>query len=169
MGILLSSPAGNTSEIRNPRVRVASTAEIALRTRVSADPRTVLQALTVPEYLEAWISHPDTHPACTVRASRIADSYRVDFNYRDVLESSVSGFFRMLMPDKVVLAWRRFGVCNEAESLVSILIYTDTEGSLVDLRHTSLPSLAECEWHRKLWRTSLRNLSNLYQAYPASR
>jgi uncharacterized protein YndB with AHSA1/START domain len=168
MGTQLSSPIGSASEVRRDyRTRGAGTAEIALRVHVNADPRRILQALTVPEYLEAWMSHPDNHPACTVRASRIADSYRIDFNCRDLLLSSVTGVFRMLMPDKVVLTWRRFGVCSEAESVVSIVLYADAGGCLVELRHTNLPSLAECDWHRKLWRTSLHSLSYLYQASPA--
>ena len=137
--------------------------EIVISMNIDADKRRVLQALTEPEYLEAWVSHPDCRHGCMVRASRIARSYRIDFVYDEMLASSISGSFRMLESDKLLLTWRRFGVCEEAQSVVNILLQEGGGCSLLELRHIGLPSWAEYEWHEKLWGASLRNFSQLFR------
>ena len=141
----------------------SSATAIAVSIKLGADKRRVLQALTLPEYLEAWISYPGCRRGCIVRASRIACSYRIDFVYDGLLDASISGSFRVLQNDKLLLTWRRFGVCEEAQSVVNILLQGDGCSSLLELRHTGLPSKAEYEWHQKLWGASLRNLSKLFQ------
>lgn len=139
-----------------------SATEIALSMNIEADKRRVLLALTLPEYLETWISYPECRRGCMVRALRIACSYRIDFVYDGLLDASISGSFRMLQDDKLLLTWRRFGVCEDAQSVVNILLQGGGSTSLLELRHTGLPSKAEYEWHQKLWRASLRNLSQLF-------
>jgi uncharacterized protein YndB with AHSA1/START domain len=161
---VLSSVLRAPETRRDPRWESPPPTEIALNAKIDADTARVLQALTVPEYLEAWISHPECKRGCVVRASRIACSYRIDFIYSDMLDSSISGSIRMLQSDKLLLTWRRFGVCEEAQSVVNIVLQGDGGSSLLQLRHIGLPSRAEFEWHEKLWGASLRNLSRLFQS-----
>jgi hypothetical protein len=152
---------------KDPRGEGLLATEIALSVNVDADTRRVLQALTVPEYLETWISHPESKPGCMVRASRIAFSYRIDFLQNEMLEASISGSFRMLQRDKLLMTWRRFGVCEEAQSMVNVLLQGGGGSSLLELRHFGLPSRSEYEWHEKLWGASLRNLRRLFQGRPS--
>jgi hypothetical protein len=161
--VISSMPIGQEIQ-RDARWDGLPPTQIAMSVTVNADTGRVLQALTVPEYLEAWISHPDCKSGCMVRASRIASSYRIDMVYNEMLDSSISGSFRMLQRDKLLLTWRRFGVCEEAQSVVNILLQGSEGSSLLELRHIGLPSRAEYEWHDKLWSASLRNLSQLFQS-----
>lgn len=135
--------------------------DIALQAKINADARCIFHAMTMPEYVEVWMSLPFADGRNCTKAIKVANSYRIDFYRLGELDTSVTGLFKICQTDKIVLTWRKFGVLEEAQSIVNVLIQEASGRSVVTLRHVGLPSLGESRWHTRMWSNSLRKLARL--------
>ena len=142
--------------------RIPRESDIVIQSDIQADPRRVFHAMSMPEYLETWMSLPDPDESCYVIALQRAASYRIDFYRDNILDASITGLFRIYKPDKLLLTWRRFGAQDDAQSVVAILLQGGFNRCLLELRHSGLRTAAESLWHRKMWSVSLRNLAQLF-------
>jgi hypothetical protein len=137
---------------------------IALSITVDADARRISQALTEPEYLEAWIVMPDQSEGSWIVASRKANGYRLDHCRAGRVISSVMGSFLFCHQRKMRLLWQSFGRTDPAESLVDFRIRGKFASSVLELRHTALRSSDEFHWHQELWRASLARLASVLRS-----
>lgn len=137
---------------------------IALSITVDADARRISQALTEPEYLEAWIVMPDRSEDSWIVASRKANGYRLDHCRAGRVMSSVMGSFLFCHQRKMRLLWQSFGRTDMAESLVDFRIRGKFASSVLELRHTAIRSSSEFHWHQELWRASLARLASVLRS-----
>jgi uncharacterized protein YndB with AHSA1/START domain len=137
---------------------------IAISVDLNADTRRICQALTVPEYLEAWIRTPDLPAASQVVASPEPNGYRLDLYVADRVAVSFSGSFLMRRRRKVRLFWRttRRPICSE--SLVDFRVRGNFGSSTLELRQTALASLDEYLWHQEFWKRSLQTLAQILRS-----
>jgi Activator of Hsp90 ATPase homolog 1-like protein len=136
--------------------------DIQMRVGIRADHRRIVDAMTLPEYVEAWMRPTNSDPHTSVAALRIADRFRIDFYRFGALDSSITGSFRIYMHDKLTFTWRRFGPVEDAASIVNVVLQTDNGESLLELHHTGLPSIEEKVWHQRFWQASLSNLALIF-------
>jgi hypothetical protein len=135
---------------------------IAMAVSVIADARRVAQALTVPEYLEAWISMPDQEAGSHIVASQEASCYRLDHYFAGQLRTSITGSCLFCNQRKMRFSWRKEDQAISTESLVDFRLRGNSGGSILEMRHSALPSFDEYLWHQKLWRASLHKLISLF-------
>ncbi len=134
---------------------------IALSIAVDADARRISQALTEPEYLEAWISLPDHAEDSQIVASKRADGYRLDQVRAGRSVASFVGSFLFCHQRKMRLSWHHVAGPEITQSLVDFRIRGNFASSVLELRHTSLPSAREFLWYRQLWGGSLARLAKI--------
>lgn len=150
-----------------PRVRL-SEQRIALQVNVAADRRRIFDALTLPEYIETWLSLPCAHTGCLTIASQADSSYRLDHYAEDGLDLSISGSYRVCRRGKMFFSWRKSRALDGSEflpeSAVQIRLYGDFARSTLCLSHTGYFSEGEYRWHSELWNRSLRKLQQLFPA-----
>jgi hypothetical protein len=137
---------------------------IVLSIVVDADARRISQALTEPEYLEAWISMPDQSEGSRIVASKKANGYQLDHCRTGSVIASIIGSFLFCHQRKMRLSWRNATVPDTAESLVDFRIRGNFASSIIELRHTAFPSAGEFLWHRELWRASLARLASILRS-----
>lgn len=137
---------------------------IALSITVDADARRISQALTEPEYLEAWISMPDQTEGSQIVVSKKPEGYRLDQYRAGRVISSFIGSFLFCHQRKMRLSWRNAAVPDMAESLVDFRIRGNFASSILELRHTALPSASEFLWHQQFWRASLARLASILRS-----
>jgi hypothetical protein len=135
---------------------------ITITVSVVADARRVQQALTVPEYLEAWISLPDQPSGCSIVASQEASCYRLDYYSNGRLTMSIAGACLFCNQRKMRFSWRKENRSIGTDSFVDFRLRNNLSGSILELRHSALPSFEEYLWHQQLWRTSLHKLASLF-------
>jgi uncharacterized protein YndB with AHSA1/START domain len=150
--------SGKQSYIHNP-----PTLDIAMQATIHADGRSIFHALTMPEYIEVWMCLPVVDTRSRVNVLRVSQSYRIDFYRLGELDTSITGLFKICQPDKLLFTWRKFGVLDDAQSVVNIHIQEGSDQSSVKLRHVGLPSFEECRWHRQMWNNSFRKLAGLFE------
>lgn len=137
---------------------------IAMSIDLNADTRRICQALTVPEYLEAWICTPDQPAVSQVVASHEPNGYRLDLYVAGRVAVSFSGSYLMRRRRKMRLFWRTTRKPTCSESLVDFRLRGNFGSSILELRQTALASLDEYLWHQKLWHGSLKTLASILRS-----
>jgi hypothetical protein len=141
---------------------VAETHSTIFKTvHVNADAHRISRALTVPEYLEAWISIPGAAPGAFTLASSEDNGYRLDHYSAHRSALSISGSYLFCHLRKIRLFWRKTSNAVCAESVVDFRLRGNFGSSVVELRHSALASADEHAWHDALWGRSLEKLALL--------
>ncbi|HEY6488283.1 MAG: SRPBCC domain-containing protein [Terracidiphilus sp.] len=159
------TPQENVSRSRKVQAR-GRERRIALRLDVAADRRRIFDALTVPEYIETWLSFPCTHVDCRTIASQANDHYRLDHYAADRLDFSITGAYHVCRRGKLFFTWRKAQASGDQEAahegMVLIRLHGAFAKSTLCLAHTGFFSEREYRWHRELWNRSLTKLQALF-------
>jgi hypothetical protein len=144
----------------------AEQSTIHLESDIRADTRRLFYALTVPEYLETWISFPGPLSGCSILATKNNHEYMIDLCCDGIRKTIITGRYRVSERRRVVLSWRVEGVGALTESYVDVRLLGNFEYTTLSLRHHGLDSRQQYLWHRSLWSLSLERLSKLYDSLP---
>jgi hypothetical protein len=137
---------------------------VFLSINVDADARRISQALTEPEYLEAWITMPGEGGESSIVATKKVNGYRLDQYRSGRVITSFVGSFLFCHQRKMRLTWRNAACPDVAESLVDFRIRGNFAGSILELRHMAIPSAGDFFWHQQLWSASLPRLASILRS-----
>ncbi len=138
---------------------------LTLTRRFRARPEKVWSAWTDPEKLIAWFCTAKAKPG-SFRAEldvRVGGLYRISFDMADTGEySEVGGVYREVVPnEKLVFTWA-WHTTPERESLVTITIKPDGDGSLLTLHHEQFFDQAAADGHNRGWNETLDKLAKTF-------
>lgn len=139
--------------------------DICLHTAIHADIRRVFNAVTMPEYREAWICPPDANDKCHVVALQTRVCYRIDIYRADALDTRITGSQRKWQPEEMEFTWRKRCESLSIQTMVHIHLHDKSGGTALDLVHSGFTSAAESLWHQRLWSKSLEKLTWLLEQY----
>jgi len=129
---------------------------------VNAERHRLYQALTLPEYMEAWMRLPGNHGRQEVSATCTTESYRIVGRDGDGREVCIAGAYRVSRRSKIVFTWKRGSAPTASPSLVTIRLLGDFARTTLHLAHGGLASKVEYAWHREFWEGSLGRLCMLF-------
>jgi uncharacterized protein YndB with AHSA1/START domain len=133
---------------------------LTVKRRLNAPPEKVYAAWTDPEKIAHWFA-PARARAGTGRASidaRIGGRYRVSFTMEDGEHFEVGGVYREMVPNRrLVFSWAWHST-PERESLVTVSLQPDGEGTLLTLHHEQFFDEAARDGHERGWNSCLDNL-----------
>ena len=135
---------------------------IAMAVSINAERHRLFQALTIPEYMEAWMWIPDTRSDEQIAVTCTEDSYRILASGNDGLEVCIAGVYRVLRRSKMIFTWKRGTARNACLSLVAIRLIGDFARTTLRLSHSGLISKPEYNWHRVFWEGSMERLQALF-------
>jgi uncharacterized protein YndB with AHSA1/START domain len=135
---------------------------LTLKRRLNAAPAKVYAAWTDPAQIARWFG-PDAGPVDRAETDvRVGGRYRVVFHTLDGEEHCVSGVYREVVPDaKLVFTWA-WRSTPERESLVTVMIKPDGEGSLLTLIHEQFFDEAARAGHERGWTGTLDKIEKLF-------
>jgi uncharacterized protein YndB with AHSA1/START domain len=134
-------------------------AEVVVSRSVNADRNRIFQALTLPEYIDAWFVAPGSVAGSTA-VTMGPDCFLVSYRLLDGGEERFVGSYKVLRRGKVQFAWRRDSF-NETSSLVKIRLQGDFGRTTVHVTHLGLDE-SEQDHYSKLWEASLERLASLF-------
>jgi hypothetical protein len=137
---------------------------VFLTIELDADARRISQALTEPEYLEAWITMPDEGRESSIVVTKKANGYRLDQCRAGRVVASFVGSFLFCHQRKMRLTWGNAACPDLPESLVDFRIRGNFGGSILELRHKALHSATDFLWHQQLWSASLPRLASILRS-----
>lgn len=140
---------------------VATKPSLTLKRRFNATPEKVYAAWTDPTQLVKWFG-PDSGPVTKAETDvRVGGRYMVEFNTEDGEKHNVSGVYREVETNaKLQFTWRWITM-PERESLVTILIKPDGDGSILTLIHEQFFDEAARDGHEQGWTGCLAKLERL--------
>ena len=134
--------------------------DVHLSAEISAAQRCLFYALTLPEYLEAWLHMPDDS---TVHASvsNSPDELRFDrYSSRRHVGTIVARLHAMSQ-DSISFAWRNDRDRNAPSTAVHVTLRGKKGACTLDLTHSGFRTEEERRWHDAMWTCSLRDLNHL--------
>jgi uncharacterized protein YndB with AHSA1/START domain len=135
--------------------------QISLSVSVNADRYRLFHALTVPEYMEAWICLPGDKSHSHVTVAHTPGSYRID-SCGAGLETTIVGNYLFRRRSKMLFTWRKSSSEDAPVSLVMVRLCGDFARTSLCLSHSDLTSRTEYLWHQEFWEKSLNRLCSLF-------
>jgi len=137
---------------------IAAKPSLTLKRRFNAAPEKIYAAWTQPAQIAQWFG-PDAGGVQRAETDlRTGGRFTIVFNTEDGEEHQVNGVYRELVRNKKLVftwAWRS---TPERESLVTLLIEPDGDGSLLTLIHEQFFDEAARDRHSHGWTGSLDKL-----------
>ena len=137
---------------------IAAKPSLTLKRRFNAAPEKVYAAWTQPAQIAQWFG-PDAGGVQRAETDlRAGGRFTIAFNTEDGEEHQVNGVYREVVRNKKLVftwAWRS---TPERDSLVTVLIEPDGDGSLLTLTHEQFFDEAARDRHSHGWTGSLDKL-----------
>ena len=142
--------------------RVLIEPSLTLKRRIKAPPASVYAAWTNPEKILKWFGPEEIETLRAQADARVGGGFRIVMRSPDGEEHDVSGIYREVVPDeKLVFTWA-WRSTPERESLVTVLIKPDGEGSLLTLIHEQFFDEAARDRHAQGWAGCLDKLARYF-------
>lgn len=144
--------------LRKGRANQASTArwDVSIDFSIDAEARSVFYALTMPEYLEAWLRPSRCRAASVAEKER---GYSIQFLSDDSEPVSADVSWNVSQLDQMVLTWN----LDRNTSTVYIRLQPCAGRTILHLRHCHLASAEDSIWHGDLWTSSLERLASVVE------
>jgi uncharacterized protein YndB with AHSA1/START domain len=135
---------------------------LTLKRRLNAPPEKVYEAWTNPEKIVRWFG-PDSGPVTKAEIDlREGGSFNIGFHTEDGEYHEVGGVYREVVPnERLVFSWA-WHTMKERESLVTVTIKRDGDGSLLTLLHEKFFDEPARDGHIRGWTGSLNKLEKLF-------
>lgn len=132
---------------------------LTLKRRLNATPQKVYDAWTRAESMKAWWGPQEGDEVLLLETDvRVGGRFHIVFRALDGEEHSVSGTYREVVPDERLVfswAWRS---TPERESLVTIALRSEGEGTMLTLTHEQFFDEKARDNHRTGWMGALDKL-----------
>jgi uncharacterized protein YndB with AHSA1/START domain len=133
---------------------------LTFKRRLNASPEKVYAAWTDPQKLVQWFGRADARRE-TMRAEidlRVGGRYRVSFSIPAGEYFEVGGVYReVIANERLVFTWAWHST-PERESLLTVSLRQDGQGTLLTLHHTQLFDEAARAGHERGWLAALASL-----------
>ncbi len=161
MSLISFAQPVSASQIRNASGPLPAESLLVLTMSVNADRQRIFQALTLPEYVEAWIA-----PSGEGRQRRVvsvsSEGFRVEIPDSLSPDSSIRASYLTRRRSKLIFTWQKGWSPDSPMSMVTIRLNGDFDRTEIVLNHAGLSCRREYEWHRTFWHESIRRLSSLF-------
>lgn len=134
--------------------------EVRIQKSVNSDRSRLFQALTVPEYIDAWFVAPNALPG-SMSVTMGPNCFVVSYRLRSGREERFVGSYKVLRRGKIQFAWRRDSFDETTWSLVRIRLVGNFGRTTVHLTHVGLDETEQAHY-AMLWEASMEKLARLF-------
>ena len=131
---------------------------LTLKRRLKAPPAKVFAAWTDPEKMKRWMGPGEITAMRAESDTRVGGRYRIVMQAPNGEEYDVGGVYREVVAgEKLVFTWA-WKSAPERESLVTLLLKPDGDGTLLTLTHEQFADEDSRNGHEQGWNSSLDKL-----------
>jgi uncharacterized protein YndB with AHSA1/START domain len=160
---MLTVHEGYSTRLNPPLSQPRARRPMHLSTRVDADIRRVFYALTLPEYIEAWLHAPSADELLTF--SRLnQERFHIDVHRNGSYRASIHVSIRQLTRTHIRYAWIAISPSAIDRTSVDLQLSSALSESCIHLTHRNLCTPSQRTWHRETWHASLNKLRAIVQA-----
>jgi uncharacterized protein YndB with AHSA1/START domain len=131
---------------------------LTFKRRLKATPTKIYGAWTDPKKIASWFGPAGSQMVLAEADARVGGRYRLVMRAPDGEEHDVSGSYREVVPnEKLVFTWA-WRSTPERESLVTVLLKADGDGTLLTLMHEQFFDELARDRHEHGWKGALDKL-----------
>jgi uncharacterized protein YndB with AHSA1/START domain len=145
-------------------VEVAVRPSLTLKRRLKAPPAKVFAAWTDPEKIKRWMGPGEIVTQRAEADPRVGGRYRIEMHSPNGEPHNVGGVYREIVAnEKLVFTWAWDVAPSDEphESLVTVLLKADGDGTLLTLTHEKLFDEKSRDGHQHGWMGALDKLEKL--------
>ena len=143
-------------------VQTATKPSLTLKRRLKAPPGKVFAAWTDPEKMKRWMGPGEVKTMRAEADTRVGGRYRIVMQAPNGEEYDVGGVYREVVADeKLVFTWA-WKSAPERESLVTLLLKPDGDGTLLTLTHEQFFDDEARDRHQGGWNGALDKMEKLF-------
>ena len=143
-------------------VQTAAKPSLTLKRRLKAPPAKVFAAWTDPEKVKRWMGPGEVKALHVESDPRTGGRYHWVMQAPDGEEHDVSGVYREVVADrKLVFTWA-WKTMPERQSLVTVLLEPDGDGTLLTLTHEQFFDEEARDRHQSGWNGALDKMEKLF-------
>jgi hypothetical protein len=135
--------------------------DVVMSVEIGAESRRVLNALTIPEYMEAWLQMPDAEKLWCFADRRTPNSFHIDLCSVKAPRARIKGDCLRLDPDRIIYLWRNTCIASTGATMVDIHLKGGPGQCTINLKHGGFCNMEESLWHSRMWHRSLNKLGRL--------
>jgi uncharacterized protein YndB with AHSA1/START domain len=140
----------------------AAKPSLTIKRRLKAPPAKVYAAWTDPEKVKGWMGPGEVKAKSAVSDLRVGGSYRWIMVAPSGEEHDVGGVYREIVPnEKLVFTWA-WKSTPERESLVTVLLKPDGDGTLLTLTHEQFFDDDARDRHQYGWNGALDKMEKMF-------
>jgi uncharacterized protein YndB with AHSA1/START domain len=142
---------------------LATKPSLTIKRRIKAPPAKVFRAWTDPANLLQWWG-PDEGPVLHAEADlRVGGRFNVAFRMLDGTDHSSCGVYREIVPDrKLVFTWLWDCTGQESETLVTVELKPDGDGTLLTFTHAQFADESSRDSHQSGWNGALDKFERMF-------
>lgn len=139
---------------------MSSKPALTLKRRLNAPPSKIYRAWTDAAKISRWFGPEDAEILRAETDVRVGGRFRIVFRGPDGEEHDVGGVYREVVPNqKLVFTWA-WRSTPERESLVTVALKRDGDGTLLTLLHEQFFDEAARDRHGRGWNETLNKLES---------
>jgi hypothetical protein len=131
---------------------------------IEAEYRRILYALTMPEYMEAWLRIPGAERIECRAEPRSVHNFRIHLSTTSTLPQIIYGSCFFSRPNTITYLWERTRMGSIAKSIVRMQLRGGTKVCSLQLSHSGACARKQHDSYRMMWCDSLNALRTLMES-----
>ena len=136
---------------------------ITLSSEMGVDSRRLMNALSIPEYIEAWLQPPGLDELL-VFDFLAQDRFQIDLYRSEARRASIHAYTRVLSTDQICYAWKIISPAGILHTTVDFALSCRQNRCNLSLRHAGFHTMQDQTWHTNMWRRSMMKLREIVRA-----
>jgi hypothetical protein len=124
----------------------------------SAAPSRLLNALTIPEYIETWFTPPDADEISCSGNPEIGETLSIELRCGGQMVRNIFADYRNISAQDIHIRWYVRSRISMYVSQLRISLRNVRADTLLRIRHTGFANESEWNWHQELWGLSLAKM-----------
>jgi len=143
-----------------PRIEPPEWDAIVLSSEIGVASRRLMYALSIPEYIEAWLQPPGTDERL-VFDFLARDRFQIDLYRSEARRASIHAYTRVLSKDQICYAWKIISAAGILHTTVDFTLTCRQNRCNLLLQHLGFHNSEDRSWHSGMWRRSTMKLREI--------
>ena len=124
-------------------------------------PSRLFYALTIPEYIETWLTPPDSEEVRCTGNPASGEALSIELRHDRRIATSIFAAYKSISAQDFSIRWYVHSRSHTHVSHLRISIRTVRADALLRIRHSGFTNSGEWHWHQELWGMSLAKMQML--------
>lgn len=124
-------------------------------------PSRLFYALTIPEYIETWLTSPDSDEVRCTGNPASGEALSIELRYNRRTAASIFADYKSISAQDLSICWYVHSRSHTHVSQLRISIRIVRADALLRIRHSGFTNPGDWHWHQELWGMSLAKMQML--------